>query len=150
MTTLVFDPNNVTGSKAPVWATYIPSRSLQFKTHTKRNHATNAMNYRAGSNWSGPGKPSIMYEFVDGKWVERERYEPPTNCAHCGRDFDEVALKKSSARYYYAKCHTVHDRKVSPSYRQKRVCQECYNKHFCYDAEDKIAPELCGLIQTEY
>lgn len=41
---MVFDPNNV---KPKIWATYIPSRSPQFKIHNGKGQAINALKYRA-------------------------------------------------------------------------------------------------------
>lgn len=74
--TLDFDPN--LKPRMNVWATYIPSRSTRaaFATHRLRSHAKSALTSSVG----------IIYEHVDGEWVERFRRDEPDEmvCAGCG------------------------------------------------------------------
>jgi len=60
-----------------VWATYIPTRSTKpkFSTHRLLTHAKSAIGQSLG----------IIYEYVDGEWVERwRRDEYDTKiCAGC-------------------------------------------------------------------
>lgn len=74
-----FDPNDRKSPQAPTWATYIPSRRTKpFKVYVNRGHALNAFQYQPDG---------ILYEFVDGGWVERARlegFQPADYCDDCG------------------------------------------------------------------
>lgn len=75
-----FDPNNRT---PPIieWATYVPRRHPQFKTHKNRGHALNAFQYRSSA---------ILYRWVEpGEWQEVYRIEDfkvtkDMACERCG------------------------------------------------------------------
>lgn len=90
-----FDPNVKKGPKAPRWASFIPSRSTapKFKIHMQRNHALNAFSDQPDG---------ILYEWVDGKWVERVRFEgwekSPT-CDDCGTNLLVKNANKWAKRY---------------------------------------------------
>lgn len=60
---LKFDPN--VKPTLNLWATYIPTRTTKpkFSTHRIVAHAKSALGSSSG----------IIYEFVDGEWVERYR-----------------------------------------------------------------------------
>ena len=108
-----FDPNSKRDPKAPVWATYIPTRRPNFKTHTSLGHAVNAIGYRF------PNNEGIIYEFVDNEWVEHDRYERPKNCAHCGSEFP------TPSSYYYAKYNVLTKYDTGPKYKKPIVCRPC-------------------------
>lgn len=62
-----FDPNFKDKPGEPQWATYIPDRrGAKFKVHKGLGQAKNAFHYRDNA---------ILYEWVDGEWVERYRIE---------------------------------------------------------------------------
>lgn len=116
-----FDPNAKGEPRVPVWATFIPSRTPNFKTHTQRSHAINALNNSAQYARSG-----IIYEFVDGEWVEWDRFEEPTNCAHCKKELERT----------WADRRLVHRYPVQYSYKRPFICGGCYENHFGYAATE--------------
>lgn len=118
-----FNPNAKGDPKMPVWASYIPSRSPAFKTHTLRSHAINALNNRASY-----GSPGIIYEYIDGEWVEWDRMEEPTHCAHC-------RSKLGGPNRYYNWRH-MYNHPAQYAYKRPIVCIDCYEKHFGYGATD--------------
>lgn len=75
-----FDPNTRPGEP---YATYCPSRwnGGKFKMHSSRAHGLSALRSQ------GHG---VLFEFSDGKWVERVRFEHPehrpTRCGTCRSD----------------------------------------------------------------
>lgn len=79
---LEFNPNDMSGPKAPEWATFIPGRKPEFKVHKQRNHALSAFQYR--SNF-------LLFHWEDGKWVEVFRaenwHDDPKKeiCDKCGK-----------------------------------------------------------------
>lgn len=129
---LEFDPNAKTTNQH-VFATYIPSRKPKFKTHGARNLATNAINYRA-CNW-GIGSAGIMYEFIGGEWVEIDRYEPPTECAHC-----KASLER---RFTHRLNYTT---TKQPRFKDPVVCEKCWDAHFKWKAPYPIEHDLCGKV----
>lgn len=140
---LEFDPNEKKQPKTPVWATYIPSRTPEWKLHTNRGHAINAINNRASTGY-GQGSPGIIYEYVDGEWVEWDRYERPDRCAHCGGAFrsskGENSWWSTSYRLSY------HDKKLT-TYKQPVVCGVCYDSFFGYGVPNwKENQALCGKV----
>ncbi len=72
---LDFNPNAKPDLKA--WATYIPTRSTKpkFATHRTVGHAKSALSHYVG----------IIYEFVDGEWMEIFRRDVPDEmvCIGC-------------------------------------------------------------------
>lgn len=101
-----FDPNSV---KKPTynWATYIPSRNPKFKVHKQRNFAKNAFHYRKGA---------ILYEWVNGRWVEIFRIENLSfkTCQECG------STEERKYRSYDGKW-------IGNEY--KILCYDCRKKH---------------------
>ena len=72
-----FDPNTTLRG---AWATFVPKREPKFKVHAQRNHATNAVR----EHWSNV----ILFEQVDGQWVERFRSQDMSAngpCGYCGK-----------------------------------------------------------------
>ena len=71
-----------------LWATYIPTRSPNFKVHYEFGHATNAIKHSSHFSGDSPGAREIpvnnkLYKLVDGVWEElklRESfsYEEPS------------------------------------------------------------------------
>lgn len=145
---LEFDPNDTTPRKLPEYATYIPSRSPNFKMHKQKKHAANALSCGAGAD-----SPGILYQNIDGKWIEIDRFEPPTECAHCGGNFQQIHnemfeeyKKTSTSRYVYNtyRARVVYDDAIKPAYKQKKVCNRCYNEHFTYNSPHKLDPSQVG------
>jgi hypothetical protein len=63
--------------KVPRWATYIPDRRPQFKMHTSKGLAKSALSIYA--DWGrGSLRVGVLYEHVEGEWVERANIEPHT------------------------------------------------------------------------
>lgn len=90
-----FDPNSPT---VGVWATYIPSRKPKFKVHKTRGHAKSAFHYVS---------TGILYESVDGEWVERHRsdgWEKSPNCSGCGADVVRTYDFRGEPRSYNNGC----------------------------------------------
>lgn len=122
---LEFDPNS---RDAPQWATYIPTRSPAWKIHSKKGQAAGAVSNSVNS--SGYGHAAILYEYVNGKWIERGRAEPTEFCAHCGiEDTGRTyrRLDKHPGKYQFEKPF---------------VCQACYAEHFRSGARKPIDPKL--------
>lgn len=143
---LEFDPNNKKQPSAPVFATYVPSRRPNFKTYSRRNYATNAINYVADS-CGGTGNPGILYEYIGGAWIEIDRYEPPTNCAHCGVEFKPrgvYAPYQSEGWYKTPHRLIMHDAK--PAYKKPVVCYGCYDRHFTRNSPEPIDINSVGMV----
>jgi hypothetical protein len=52
----------------PEWATFVSGRYPEWKLHTGRGKAKNAVSY----GWSGrKTRPSELWEMVNGEWVKR-------------------------------------------------------------------------------
>lgn len=75
--TMDFDPNDQPVPVIPKWATFVPGRYPNFKMHKQPTHAKSAI--------STHGK-GVLYEHVDGKWVERANTDSPDQdvCGVCG------------------------------------------------------------------
>lgn len=132
---LEFDPNKKKqGDKPRIWAAYVPGRHPEFKTYTQRNYASSALSYH---------HVGILYKLVNDDWVEEDRCERPTKCGHCDKAFVK-------GRYGYSSRHELYHHPAKPAYKRPWVCDECYNRHFCYGASDPIPAEHCGLVQMEY
>lgn len=90
-----FDPNK-RDKGAPPWATYCPSRSPSFKTHTQRGHAIGALNNH-GRYWGG----GILFSFESGQWVEAARFEvsgfAKPRCDNCNTSL----MTKPEEKYNY-------------------------------------------------
>jgi hypothetical protein len=127
--TLEFDPNNAKDPKTPVWATYVPSRRPNFKTHTNSGHAKNAINY------AGRG---ILYQHIDGVWVEVDRHEPATHCAHCEQRLETGGWRRGG--------YDLHRHPATPAYKKPKVCETCYYQHFRTDSPEPIPHEWCGQV----
>lgn len=126
-----FDPNNPKKTNH-LWATYIPYRYPQFKTHTKRAHASLAL-----VNASHTFRDAIMYEYVDNKWVERDRMESPEACDWCGGTL-MFTQERWGKEYTYKICRRLDKHSARPSYKKPIVCQACYTKHFQYKAPEPL------------
>lgn len=124
---LEYDPNS---RDAPQWATYIPSRSPAWKVHAKKGQAAGAVSNSINS--SGYGHPAILYEFHNGRWVERGRAEPVEFCAHCGED------AKAKHDYYTR----LSSRKGQYQFEKPFVCRTCYDMHFGHNAIKPVDPKL--------
>ena len=105
---LSFDPN---ARKKPShnWASYVPDRTPQFKVHTGRGQAVNAVHYQRCSQPRG----GIVYEWIDGKWVENYRYEKKDTCVKCGKPLGRTRYSAVSSfpappdrEYAHWKCPT--------------------------------------------
>ena len=123
-----FDPNLKHKPVVPPYATYIQNRSPQFKIHTNVGHAKNAI------NGSGRG---IIYQLIDGEWVEIDRHEPQTQCAHCEQPFQRSGWRRS---------YTLYKHPATPAYKKPEVCEDCYYEHFISSAKNPIAHKFCGLV----
>lgn len=112
-----FDPNGKGDKQLKLWASYIPNRSPKFKVHKTEGHAKNALAYY----W--PHREGIMYESVDGEWVERDRAVFPTTCVTCDGPL--------SPRRYYRHGHDLpraflsNEQKDLPAYKKPRECDDC-------------------------
>lgn len=89
-----FDPN----VSSDPWATYAPGRwnGGMFKAHKSRANALNAMaNHKHGC---------ILYEYVNGLWVERARFDAPPfrkdKCDSCGLTTMRPAKRYVSGKGY--------------------------------------------------
>lgn len=87
---LQFDPNKPDNKRKFLFATYIPSRSPEFKVHANRGHALNAM-----SNWP---TDSLLFEWdaTSSRWneiVRHDGWKRSKACDNCG-----VALGDSYSR----------------------------------------------------
>jgi hypothetical protein len=81
----------------PRWMTYVPDRyNSKFKNHTDIGTAKGAINY---SRYRGV-RGGILYEFVDGDWVERAFIEPGSSLEDSRRIMDTISNKKM----YYRHC----------------------------------------------
>jgi hypothetical protein len=125
-----FDPNLKHQPKTPTCATYVPYRSPEFKIHTNVGHAKNAI------NGSGRG---IIYQFVDGVWVEVDRHEPPTQCAHCEQNLNESGGWRRGG-------YDLYNHPATPAYKKPKVCETCYYEHFRSDSPNPIPHEYCGKV----
>lgn len=67
-----FDPNEL---DTQVWGTYISWRSPQWKRHATLGHARNSVAQQENRRWrNSDKKDAIVYQYINEKWVEYERY----------------------------------------------------------------------------
>lgn len=139
---LEFNPNEKKSPKTPVWASYVPARSPEWKLHAGRGQAINAINNRATS-YGSLGSPGIIYEFVDGEWVEWDRYERPKECAHCGGPFGHTERDR-----YFSEAYRLHWTSTKLyAFQKPVVCATCYEAYFGYGVPNyKENQKLCGLV----
>lgn len=97
-------------------ATFIPSRSPEFKVHSKPGLAHNALGGR------GYTVARAKYELIDGEWKRVWAYVPPTNCRRCNRLYADVLAeqKRQSGRNY----HWHHQYYDDPTYTGPKWCAE--------------------------
>lgn len=123
---LEFDPNSI-NANLKLWASYVPGRRPEFKTHKGSAAAKNSINVV----W--PHREGIIYESVDGKWIERDRSIQPTECAVCGGAISAISEdRKTFWRGTYPYGHSAHflyDKSL-PAYKQARECDDCYEKRY--------------------
>ena len=78
-----FDPNKKHKPEI-AWGTFIPGRRPQWKTHSDRGKAMNAISYME--------RPAVLYHYEGNEWVEVYRKEirlnqQPGPCEICGEPF---------------------------------------------------------------
>jgi hypothetical protein len=106
--------------------------------HTQKNHAYNAINCKVYDNHYP--LEAMVYEHINGEWVEIDRFDAPTDCAHCGRNIREVSQEVIAERraanpgagyvnVYDVKGHQL-DAGVKPSFKNPFVCHNCWHDHF--------------------
>lgn len=132
-----FDPNNLPNS---IWATYVPTRSKggAFRTHSRRGDACNAMDTYQ----------SKLYEFVDGRWIERACFDSQelarrvkdgeARCETCRKVFTMKTDTDNRWRRYqlqrgYQVLHRQPNSKLTLPIRQVELCGECI-AHGAYPA----------------
>ena len=116
-----FNPNAVSNGN---WATYIPNRHPRFKVHVKRSHATSALGVKF------PYCSGVLYERVDGEWIERDRMEAPKECAVC-----EKIVPSWGKR--------VVRLGLRPAYKNPVACDECYTA-YGYGRDSELVNYLRG------
>lgn len=95
-----FDPNKLNTGRP--YGVFIEKRRPPFKTYHRLADAVNALMYHGAGTF---------YEFIDGQWVEKFVYVPPSVCADCGEPF------KWNHRYWDPR---------SPRFEHmKAVCSDC-------------------------
>lgn len=107
-----FQPNN----QAHPFATFIPDRKPQFKAHKGRGTALSAFQY---------GRPGILYEWKNHKWVELGRVlsgSEVNDCQNCGGEM----LKHYSTMGEDHSYRNAHYLWISqPHWQQVQLCQKC-------------------------
>lgn len=116
-----FDPN----SKQPPaieWATYIPNRKPNFKTHKNRGQALNAFQYR-------DNVILYKYDFDQSKWIEIYRIENwSQNASHC----EMCGIEFGSRNYTYPNSEWWRDekRKIVEPLKRMRICSGCRSARY--------------------
>lgn len=107
-----FDPN-VSAKGQPEWATFVPGRTTEFKTHASRGHALNAVQWSHGY--------AILYRWIKGRWeeIERVEYKTRTACEECSKPGSRSAPMSSDR----LRPIWVFKRTDRPKYRY--LCQKC-------------------------
>lgn len=69
-----FKPPPYKPKAPPVWATYVKTRTPQFKVHSSHGPAHNAIYL----DLSGKGpRGGVIYKLVDNRWLQDERVQGP-------------------------------------------------------------------------
>jgi hypothetical protein len=129
-----FDPNFKHGVKTPMWASYVPDRSPVFKAYNNRGHAANALN---------SARRGVMYELVDGQWVEYARKERHDTCAHCGK------TKAEGGRSWYLSSYGLNGGPEEFEFQKPRLCNICKPYFDIYGYGGQLKYEDLGKTQLE-
>lgn len=93
------------------WASYVADRKPQFKVHSNRGQAKNAVMYQLRN---GP-RGGVIYHLEKGEWVVSFVYEQDWNCWVCGEeitdrnDISQVSYKwkREQTRYVHYERRTA-------------------------------------------
>ena len=73
----LFSPPVYKPEEPPCWATYCYIRRPQFKVHSNRGHALNAVGMSVDGKRHYHARGGIIYQLVDNKWEEWGRLRGP-------------------------------------------------------------------------
>jgi len=101
-------------------ATFIPSRSPEFKVHSKVGLAHSALGGR------GFYESRAKYVLTDGVWKRVWAYVPPDNCRRCGRRYSDVLAEQKrqaeeAGRFFHPRHAKYHS---DPTYDGPKWCEE--------------------------
>lgn len=102
-------------------ASFIPSRSPEFKVHASAGLCHSALSNRA------PFQDRAKYELINGEWVRTWYWagNATRNCHECDRDPFELA-KNRIARYY--RVWNNDPRHMGAVWNHKPVCLDCHDR----------------------
>jgi hypothetical protein len=106
--------------EVPRWATYIENRNPKFKIHKTKGHAVLAL----GCNpYDGrKTRAGVLYEVVEGEWVERERTTGEPRREH--RLFAEAERKKCQRRHSWTKHRLLNTALITEDMLDSK-CYDC-------------------------
>lgn len=113
-----------------VWATYVKTRSPEFKIHSKEGHATSAIS----THWRS--SDTAKYVFVDGQWIAEFSRKRPENCSECELPVMRQVTPQEAGDYniraYRNQIYTAHQHWLDDYLRpweSRVVCTLCMRKH---------------------
>lgn len=105
-------------------ATFIPSRSPEFKVHKTPGLAHSALGQR------GFYDARAKYELRDGEWQRVWAYVPPDNCRRCNRRYADVLAEQARQaqavnRFYRPAKYHADPTHTGPGWNAEPVCKIC-------------------------
>lgn len=106
------------------WASLIPYRGPQWKVHTKKSHAANAVGRIP------PRQAWALYELRGDTWHKVAANELPLNCPRCDADFRQVyeAVKGYEPRYYDNDGRFFDPKNEGPNWQREIICIACRDR----------------------
>lgn len=115
-----------------VWATYVKTRSPEFKIHAKEGHATSAISL----HWRD--SDTAKYVLLDGQWFTEFSRKRPETCSECHLPLSRKISPEEVINYnivaYNNYIYTVRQHWLDDYLRpweSRVVCTLCMRKHEC-------------------
>lgn len=129
-------PDVIERPQTHVWATLVPMRSPEFKVHQSEGFANSALGQR------GLYESYAKYELVNGSWVKRFEYHPPTHCSQCGNAFANKVEITRKTRFY-----------SGLRWNAPLICRECSqedNREHYRILKEKSERETLAKLKAKY
>lgn len=105
------------------WATKIPYRGPEWKVHTSKGHASNAVAQR------GLREPWAVYELVDKEWILRACNDLGPICPRCNGEYDQAYQAVYNEPPRYGGQNRFFDpQNNGPKYQREIICAVCYQR----------------------